>query len=403
MSAAPGPKEGPLRYTHGVKRLADKKYRIVYDVPPSAGRARKQKRETLVGVTRKEAEATRAKRIEEVATGRYVKDDDMILSDLFERFMAQKRSARLESTTLVRYQNLFDCHLAPAFGKMKIKELKQSHLVKQYHQWPPGGSNERSVSARTIRHAHETLRNALNYAVRMEYVTRNVAALVSSDDLPKAVQPKPKALTKAELTKLLAEAKNPTSRAKKRGYLSSQPWFYPAVFFAAYTGCRRGEVMALRWQDVNFEEGTVTISRSVTERLEFKATKNDKAETIAMPEALATVLKAHRAAQVEERLFLGPAYKDSDLVFARADGSAINPWNFGRAVRDLIRRSGVTPITLHGLRDTHASLLAKAGVPLEVVSKRLRHSNIAVTCSRYLDVYSDRDAAAATAFERLVG
>lgn len=71
-------------------------------------------------------------------------------------------------------------------------------------------------------------------------------------------------------------------------------------------------------------------------------------------------------------------------------------------MRDCIARSGVTKITLHGLRDTHPSLLAKAGVALEVVSKRLGQSNIAITAERYLDVYSDRDVAAATAFERLV-
>ena len=401
MSLTPGPQEGPLGYTHGIKRLADKKYRIVYDVPPSGDSPRKQKRETLVGVTKKEAEATRAKRIEEVTNGQYVKDDDMNLSELFERFMAQKRSAGLESTTLARYQNLFDCHLIPAFGKKKVKELRQSHLVNQYVQWLENGSNEQTISARTIRHAHETLRNALNYAVRMEYVTRNVAALVSRDDLPKVVNPKPKALTKDELGKLLTEANTPTSRSKKRGYLSSQPWFYPAVFFAAYTGCRRGEILALRWHDVNFEEGTVTISRSLTERLEFKAPKNDKSKTLTMPESLVAVLKTHRAAQAEGRLFLGPAYKDQGLVFAHADGLPVDPWNFGRAVRDLMGRSGITG-TLHSLRDTHASLLAKAGVPIEVVSKRLGHSSIGVTCERYLDVYTDRDAAAATAFDRLV-
>jgi integrase len=401
MSPTPGPKEGPLGYTHGVKRLADKTYRIVYDVPPSGGRPRQQKRETLLGVTKKEAEATRAKRIEEVTSGRYVKDDDMTLSELFERFMAQKRSAGLESTTLARYQNLFDCHLIPAFGKKKVKELKQSHLVNQYVQWLQKGSKGRRISARTIHHIHETLRNVLNYGVRMEYVTRNVAAFVNKDDLPKVIQPKPKALTKDELSRLLVEAKNPTSRSKKRGYLSSQPWFYPAVFFGAYTGCRRGEICALRWQDVNFEEGTVTIGRSVTERLEFKTTKNDKVETITMEADLAAVLKTHRAAQAGERLFLGPAYNDQGLVFAHADGSPIKPWNFGRAVKDLIRRSRVTSITLHGLRRTHGSLMSKEGVAIEVIRKRLRHSNIAVTM-RYLDIGRDREAEAAGAFERLM-
>lgn len=137
--------------------------------------------------------------------------------------------------------------------------------------------------------------------------------------------------------------------------------------------------------------------------MEFKAPKNDKVETIAMPDSLVSVLKMHRAAQAEERLFLRPAHQDQDLKFAHADGSPIDPWNFGSAVCDLILRAGVTPITLHGLRDTHASLMAKAGVPIEVVSKRLRHSNISLTCARYLDVYKDRDAAAATAFEQLVG
>ncbi len=403
MTASPGPTEGPLRYSHGVKRLADKKYRIVYDVPPNTGRPRMQKRETLIGKTRKEANAIRAKRIEEVAEGRYVKDDDMTLSELFDRFMAQKKLAGLEVTTLLRYQNLFNCHLIPAFGKKKVKELKQSHLATQYAKWLREGSDSRTLSARTVRHVHETLRNSLNYAVRMEYVDRNVAALVSSDDLPKAIKPKPKALTELELAKLLAEAKSPSNRSKKRGYLSAQPWFYAAVFFAAYTGCRRGEVLALRWSDVSFENKTVTIARSLTEQLTFKAPKNDKTRTLSMPEALMAVLRDHKAAQAEERHLLGEAYSNGDLVFAKPDGSANDPWNFGSAVQDCIKRAKVSPITLHGLRDTHASLLAKAGVPLEVVSKRLGHSNISITAERYLDVYIDRDAAAATAFESLVG
>ena len=287
---------------------------------------------------------------------------------------------------------------------MQAKQLKPHHLMSAYSDWlEHGREGRKSVSAKTIRHAHELLRNVLNWGVRRDLLSRNVAALVADDDLPKAIAPKPVALTEEELRKLLAEARKPTSRAKKRGYLSAQPWFYAAVAFAAYTGCRRGEGVAIRWKDLSFENKSVTIARSLTESMTFKAPKNDKTRTIAMPGALAAVLKTHRAAQAEERLFLGPAYKDQDLVFAHADGSAVDPWNFGSAVRDLIQRAGVTPITLHGLRDTHASLCAKAGVPLEVVSNRLGHASIGVTASRYLHVYSDRDAEAASAFDRLVG
>lgn len=115
------------------------------------------------------------------------------------------------------------------------------------------------------------------------------------------------------------------------------------------------------------------------------------------------ILAAYRARQNETRLFLGSQYKDGDLVFAPADGSPIPPWNFGAAFKDLVARSTDIPtITLHDLRDTHASLLAKAGVPLEVISKRLGHSNIVITAERYLGVYKERDAAAASAFDKMV-
>lgn len=105
-----------------------------------------------------------------------------------------------------------------------------------------------------------------------------------------------------------------------------------------------------------------------------------------------TVLKRHRASQAKDRLALGESYKDEDLVFARSDGSPVDPWNFGRALRDLILRAGVTPIALRGLRDTHASLCAKAAVPLEVISNRLGHASIGVTAARYLNVYRNRGA-----------
>ncbi len=82
-----------------------------------------------------------------------------------------------------------------------------------------------------------------------------------------------------------------------------------------------------------------------------------------MPKELVAVLEEHRGNQDEQKRFLGSAYKDNDLVFAMADGSPVKPWNFGSAVANLIRGTGVTGVTLHGLRDTHGSLLAESGTP----------------------------------------
>jgi hypothetical protein len=114
---------------------------------------------------------------------------------------------------------------------------------------------------------------------------------------------------------------------------------------------------------VNFELRSVTIARSITERMEFKSTKNDKSRTISMPEALCSILKTYGSAQAEEKLFLGGAYQDEDLLFARADGSPVDPWNFGRAVLDCIKRANVTPITLHGLRGHSRESVCASGRP----------------------------------------
>ncbi len=250
-----------------------------------------------------------------------------------------------------------------------------------------------------MHHLHDLIRCALNFGVRREWVTRNVAACLETQDIPKATKPEPIALNEAEMAALLSAARRPSERAKRCGGPSAEPWFHPAVTFAIYTGARRGEVLGLRWTDIDLELNTMTIRRSLTRThrrgLFFKEPKNGKARTITMPCTLAAILKQHRAAQDKERRILGTGYKDDDLVFARPDGSLVNPRCFGNRVIELAVRAKVTPITAHCLRDTHASLLAKKGVPLEVVSKRLGHADIRITAERYLHVYRESDAAAA--------
>jgi len=320
---------------------------------------------------------------------------------LFDSFLEAKRGSK-ESTTVKRYAALVELYLKPLVGTKSARALKAYHLTSAYADWMQNGRNGTPISGSTVRHVHSLLGNILNWGVRRELLSRNVADLIGDDDLPKATKPKPVALNESELKRLLEEAANPTKLAKNRGTLSSQPWFYPAIAFAARTGARRGEVLALRWADVHFDTKSVVIERSVTEALEFKAPKNDRSRTIVIADVLCEVLRTHRVRQTAERLAIGAGYKDLDLVFALPDGRCVDPWNFGRAVLDCIKRAGVTPITLHGLRDTHASLCAKAGVPIEVISHRLGHASIGITVERYLHVYKDRDADAAAAFERLV-
>jgi integrase len=377
----------------------------MYDLPLKDGK-RRQKTETLENVSEKRAKALLAKREEAVANGEYVQDS-ITIAELFSKFLDQKRDrvklGEFSPNTLDRYEQLFENYLRPAFGDFSVKELKRIHLSETYQQWCNEGPHGRKVSARTVLHAHDLLRAALHWGRRRELVTRNVAALLTRDELPKAITPEPKPLDEDELRLLLDAAQHPTKSALTQGAPSSQPWFYPAVAFAAYTGCRRGEILALRWSEIDFRTKTITISRSLTSRLQVKSPKNGRSRKITAPQSLLKILMGHQSAQAKHRELLGGNYKKTDLVFAHADGSPITPRHFGSAVKRLIERIGTESATLHNLRDTHASLLAKAGVPIEVVSKRLGHANIGITMERYLSVYRDQDVDAAEKFEQLVG
>ncbi|MGA9018420.1 MAG: site-specific integrase [Candidatus Cybelea sp.] len=380
-----------------VKRLRDKVYRIVYDVP-STIRKRKQKRETLYNVTKSEAEETLAKRKEKAKHRQGLRNPDITVAELFGEFFEVKRRT-LSASGFERYEGMFRNYIGPAIGKARVSDLRPQHLIDTYARWSAKGVSGKALSGRTVHHLHDLLRCALNFGVRREWITRNIADCLETDDIPKAAKPEPMALNEAEMAALLNAARHPSERAKRCGGPSAEPWFHPAVAFAIYTGARRGEVLGLHWSDVDFESNSVTIRRSLTRThsrgLFFKEPKNGKARTITMPATLATILKQHREAQENERSILGAGYKNDGLVFARPDEWLVNPRCFGNRVIELAVRAKITPITAHCLRDTHASLLAKKGVPLEVVSKRLGHADIRITAERYLHVYRESDAAAA--------
>lgn len=247
------------------------------------------------------------------------------------------------------------------------------------------------------------MRSMLSFARRQKYVGRNVALDVEAPTKVKSSRP---ALDADQLRKVLAAANNPTVLSVKRGELSAEPAFGAAIAFLAMTGCRRGEALALRWADVDLAAGDATIRNSLQQTkafgLKFKGTKEGNVNTIALGDVLLGILTQHHATQQRQRDALGAGYWGDDLVFARADGSPFIPWNFGAAFRDVVKRSGVRRIGLHGLRHTHASLLGKANVDIKVVSKRLGHSSIKVTADCYSHVFPSQDRDAASAFEALL-
>jgi integrase len=163
---------------------------------------------------------------------------------------------------------------------------------------------------------------------------------------------------------------------------------YLPVLLGVTTGLRRGEILGLRWSDIDLATCTIAVVQSLEqtkEGLRFKAPKTHRSRrSIVLGAMTVEALRSHRAKQAEERLALGPGYEDQDLVCPRPGGTPWAPDVFSTTFAAFVRRSGMKPFRFHDLRHTHATHLLKAGVHPKIVSERLGHSAVGIT----LDTYS---------------
>lgn len=163
---------------------------------------------------------------------------------------------------------------------------------------------------------------------------------------------------------------------------------YAAWRLLATTGMRRGELLGLRWRDLDLDRGRASISQSlvsVAYALRFGPPKSDRSRrAITLDGETVTALRDHRRAQARERLALGAGYGDGNLVFCREDGEPIHPDRFTKVFRRHVADAGLPRIRLHDVRHTYASLALQSGAHPKVVSERLGHANVSIT----LDTYS---------------
>jgi integrase len=192
-----------------------------------------------------------------------------------------------------------------------------------------------------------------------------------------------------------------TSCARNVG---SETRCYLPIVLAIYTGMRRGEILALRWQDVNLEAGYLRVEQALEETklagVVFKRPKTTKGRrTVSLPSTVTERLRAHRAEQDARKTLLGDAYQDLDLVCCREDGSIWNPLAFDSTYRQLLKRRKLDGPNFHALRYSHASHLLRSGVDAKVISERLGHSKVAFTLDTYVHLLPGQQEEAAAKIE----
>ena len=293
---------------------------------------------------------------------------------------------KIKPTTLNRYKELINDYLVPRLGTIKLQDLKPIHIEQFYNSMAdlPGKSG-RKLSPRTASQAGAILKTALKQAVEVEnLITINPATRVR---LPKSTTNTPTPFTLSELKQFLDVAS------------SHRLYFYFRL--SAFTGARRGELLALRWSD--FDGKAISISKNRTkagrEVVELNSTKGGNNGQRRVPLDIETIeqFQVHRKNQLKERLATGQHWQETGYVFVQETGLPLSTNTVSDLYRKLIKKAGLRPNRLHDQRHLHATELLRLGEPLHVVAQRLGHRDAMVTATIYAHVSNEQ---AETASER---
>lgn len=276
------------------------------------------------------------------------------------------KKSSLRPTTFERYESIIKNHVPETLKKLPLEKLYPEHLQRLYLE-----KQKEGLSGRSVELLHVVLHSALKQAMRLGYVSRNVADYV---DRPKKKTKEKRILTQEELHCFLSCAN------KHR--------LYPAFLLLVTTGIRRGEVLGLRWQDLNYEEETIVINQSLTTLNHGFVIQEPKSESgkriIPLLPEVVEELKKWRKKWLEEKISLGPDWPETDLVFPSEVHTPMYPRNFTRVFYTICQKAGIEGITIHSLRHSFVSYLVAQGVDPRTVKELVGHSSVTLT----LDVYA---------------
>src|SRR5215216_3755115 len=288
----------------------------------------------------------------------------LMLSDYLDKWLLNIKDT-VRQRTWERYEQIVRVHLKPTLGRLKLKSLTPTHLRGLYREKLDAGA-----SNRTVQYIHATLRKALQDAVSDELIPRNVA------DGIKAPTP-----TKKEINPLTPEQARIFLEAIRDDPLEA------LYVLAIHRGLRQGELLGLKWDDVDLETGTLLVRRILSLTRDghvFEQPKNGKGRSIQLTQPAADALRSHLQRQLKEIEALGDEYQDQGLIFPGERGQPMRPWTLTRKLQRILERVGLPHIRFHDLRHTCATLLLGKGVHPKFVQELLGHATISIT----LDTYS---------------
>jgi integrase len=325
--------------------------------------------------TKRDAERARIEILSRLDHGTYVSPDRRTVGSYLEGDWLPAVKARLKASTWDSYSRNIRLHISPELGPIPLQALTATRLNEFYASLISEGRRDGNggLAPKTVRYLHGIIRKALADAARWNLLQRNVADQADPPTI-RSTAPEMKTWTADELAQFLD--------------FVSDDQLYAAWVVAATAGLRRGEVLGLRWIDIDLNASRLSVQQtlvSVAYETRFSVPKTARSRrSVSLDATTVAALRAHRKRQLEERMSWGQAYRDSGLVVTREDGTLVHPDRFTQMFDKHVKDAGLPRIRLHDLRHTHATLALGAGVHPKVVSERLGHATVAFT----LDVYS---------------
>lgn len=376
-----------------VAKKGKKWYAVVYDGPdPLTGKDRR--RWVAAGTRKGDAEKLLAELIQRKYEGETVVNERVTLGEYLVHRWLPIQATRVRPSTYDSYVRNTRLHVEPALGRRRLEKLTVEDLDLFYARLLTVG-NKRPGSPpglrpKSVRNIHVMLNKALGDAVRKGLVLRNVAALADAPSVGAKSSGAIKAWDADQLRVFLAGMRDHR--------------LYPAYHLSSHTGMRRGEILGLRWCDVDLDAHRLSVRQalvSIAYEVEVSGVKTSAGRrTIDLDAGTVAVMRRWHETRTTECAGVAPSAED--LVFTKEDGHWIHPDYFSQNFDRRVAKLDVPKISLHDLRHTHATLLLKSGVPVKVVSERLGHANVAFTMSIYQHVLPGMQAEAADTFFRLI-
>lgn len=374
-----------------VRKRSKGSWEIYLDIglDPTTGK-RLRHYETIKG-SKKFAKQRLAELEVSIEKGSYIKPRRITLAEWLSNWLNGYVSTNCGIRTAQSYQSEVRYHLIPALGAIPLTRLQPQQLQNYYaHALSQGRIDGKGgLSARTVQYHHRILSEALSHAVKMGLLVRNVA---EAADPPHPERRNMATLALEDIPKFLE---------------ATQETPYHALFYTAlYTGMRLGELLGLRWCDVDLDMAFLSVVQALYKRSGVckmvKPKSSHSRRRIALSPSLVLLLREYQAEQQTQRILLGKLPTDTDLVFSHPDGKPLDPGVVSHTFAKVLKKARLPHIRFHDLRHTHATLLLKGAVHPKIVSERLGHASIGITLDTYSHVLPGLQERAAERFDDLV-